>query len=113
MQKEKVSIQRNLRQMEELQTVEMRLLDGVQKATLYQQEVQQRYDEVVLAKTGSKPKLSAQHHVWLRAAGTASGAAWAGGEGPYEGPMLFHPRGRLGAGGRPATQSAYGGRIKG
>lgn len=41
--------------MEELQTMEMRLLDSVQKATLYQQEVQQRYDEIVLAKTTSKP----------------------------------------------------------
>ena len=46
--------------MEELQTEEMRLLNSVQKATLYQQEVQQKYDEIVLAKTGSRPKLSAQ-----------------------------------------------------
>ena len=81
MHKEKISIQKNLQQMEELQSVEMRLLDSVQKATLFQQEVKERYDEVVLAKTNSKPNLLTQHNVWLRAPGLGSGAAGAGSEG--------------------------------
>lgn len=108
LKKEKTIIQRNMNQMKELQSMELRLLNNVQKATLYQQEVKQQYDEIVLAQTTGKSSGSTK--MWGRGLGppTAQGS-WMGTDSPYDGPSLMQRRLNYS---RPTTQPSYGGRIK-